>query len=60
MGKWTSRKWWVALLVILCAFFLMVTGHLEAETAMRIIVAAAAAFLGAEGIVDAARALRKS
>ena len=56
MSKWQSRKWLIALIAIACALFLMTTGYLDAATGAKIIAAAAAAFIGGEALVDAARA----
>lgn len=59
MNKWKSRKWWIALIAIACTIFLMWTGYLNAATGGKIILAAAAAFIGGEALVDAMRALKK-
>ena len=59
MKKWTSRKFWLSIVAALCAIFLMITGNLEPEIGVKIVLAASAAFIGAEGLVDFGRALFK-
>lgn len=60
MNKWKSRKWWSALIAIACSIFLMWTGYLDAATGGKIILGAAAAFIGGEALVDALSFFKKS
>jgi hypothetical protein len=59
MTKLTSRKFWFAVVSALCALFLMITGNITPDLGVKIILAAAGVFLGAEGLVDFAKALKK-
>ena len=53
LQKLTSRKFWLSILVVLCAIALMATGNLDAATGAKIILGAAGAFIGMEGLKDA-------
>ena len=58
MGKLTSRKFWFALISMLCALILMITKQIDAILGMKIIMSSAAAYMGAEGVIDLGRQLK--
>ena len=59
MGKWSSRKFWVAILTFVVATALLFNGDIDAAQWQWITSITIGAYLGSQGLADALAALKQ-
>ena len=57
--KFTSRKFWMAIVAVITALVAIFTGAISADLGVKIILGAVTAYMGAEGVVDLGHALKQ-